>query len=75
MARVGDEGKKEHNAGTVCLLEQARWALTGLEFPSEVIWFLDSCQDLPSMLAEYRVPAGITRPGGGGRSESALTQI
>lgn len=63
MARVGDEEKKEHKTGMVCLLEQARWPLTCLEFPSEVIWFLDSCQDLPSTLAEYRVRDGITRPG------------
>lgn len=59
----GGGGKKEQKAGMVCLLEQARWPLTCLEFPSEVIWFLASCQDLPSTLAEYRMPDGITPPG------------
>lgn len=37
-----------------CLLEQARRPPTGLEFPFEVIWFLDSCQ-APTIYTRLRM--------------------
>lgn len=42
----GGEKKKRARGRNECLLEQARWPPTGLQFPFEVIWYLDSCQAL-----------------------------
>lgn len=70
MARVGEKRERKKKSRKAewseCLLEQARWPPTRLEFPSEVIWFLDSCQDLPSAAAanarQDRVSGGAESP-------------